>query len=374
MGGGTSKAETKKSSKLVSKRRAGTDDILIPIFGVANSGKSTVFNTLRISKAGGIPDNHRYAVRKQMHQVILLSLADALQDVKCEDDFAGEIIDLANDKKALKEALDDKEKTENIMALALKAWEMKEVQEIVHNADRWTNHFSMMHIFGLIEELRSFDYSPSNDDVLKVRMPTRKENELSYSPEGKDIVLNFRDYGGQRKLRPTWMKAAKEQRENKKRIPAVIFVLALDSFIHRSSAESASKHGPDMDFQDRKEGAMDQNLMTEALSVLELIATKIYYDSNVIIFLNKVDLLRGALAKKSINCVFPSYEGQNSNGKVIQLLKQVCREKCGVKAKVRSEAEVEFVVTNATDLDIMEKTLTSIQNTITAKILSKLFL
>ena len=113
--------------------------------------------------------------------------------------------------------------------------------------------------------------------------------------------------------------------------------------------------------------------MHEALMLFESISNSKYFEkSALILFLNKIDLFREKLAAgmSPINRYFPDYYGRNDD---VEAAQEFFAQK--FRNLVRQpKKEVYVHYTNATDTDLLKKTMASVQDMIVQRNLNALIL
>ena len=115
-----------------------------------------------------------------------------------------------------------------------------------------------------------------------------------------------------------------------------------------------------------------QNQMHEALMLFESIANSKYFEkSALILFLNKIDLFREKLASgmSPIGKWFPEYDGKANDIAAAQEFFAQKFRNC-----LRKQQDVYVHYTNATDTDLLKKTMDSVQDIIVKRNLQKLIL
>jgi guanine nucleotide-binding protein subunit alpha len=116
-----------------------------------------------------------------------------------------------------------------------------------------------------------------------------------------------------------------------------------------------------------------QNQMHEALMLFESIANSKYFEkSALILFLNKIDLFREKLATgmSPINKYFPDYHGRPSD--IVAAQEFFADKFKGLVRQPNKEVYVHY--TNATDTDLLKKTMSSVQDMIVQRNLNALIL
>jgi guanine nucleotide-binding protein subunit alpha len=113
--------------------------------------------------------------------------------------------------------------------------------------------------------------------------------------------------------------------------------------------------------------------MHEALMLFESIANSKYFEkSALILFLNKIDLFREKLATgmSPVNKYFPDYHGKPSD--IVAAQEFFADKFRGLVRQQNKEVYVHY--TNATDTDLLKKTMVSVQDMIVQRNLNALIL
>jgi|UniRef100_A0A7S0J0R0 GTPase SAR1 family protein len=132
-----------------------------------------------------------------------------------------------------------------------------------------------------VTDLGSPTYKPNDEDILKVRDPTRSIETLEFKVgKAKFRVI---DVGGQRMERPKWNLTGD--------ITAVLFVCALTEYDQTLRED------------------IKQNRLKESLNLFDIACNRRYIENPIILFLNKVDLFEKKIAKVDLNVCFPTYKG-----------------------------------------------------------------
>ncbi|ETN81863.1 g-protein alpha subunit [Necator americanus] len=119
------------------------------------------------------------------------------------------------------------------------------------------------------------DYLPTEQDILRVRVPTTGIIEYPFDLE--QIIFRMVDVGGQRSERRKWIHCF----EN---VTSIMFLVALSEY--------------------------DQNRMEESKALFRTIITYPWFtNSSVILFLNKKDLLEEKILYSHLADYFPEYDG-----------------------------------------------------------------
>lgn len=129
------------------------------------------------------------------------------------------------------------------------------------------------------------DYVPTEQDVLRVRVPTSGVHEYLF--EVKNIMFTMVDVGGQRSERRKWIHCF----EN---VTSIIFLAALSEYD-----------------QVLAESSRDENRMEESKALFKSILTYPFFANvSVIFFLNKTDVFEEKIMKSDLEDYFPEYDGK----------------------------------------------------------------
>lgn len=170
-----------------------------------------------------------------------------------------------------------------------------------------------------IDDVAKDDFCPSDQDILRARSKTTGIIETVFSV----AKLNFRivDVGGQRSERKKWIHCFQD-------VTAIIFCVSLIEYDMKLDEDRTT------------------NRMMESLRLFaQIVNTKWFAETDIIMFLNKKDLFDEKIHKKPITETFPQYKGPpndpvQSADFIRDLFKQQAEE---------SKKEVYAHVTTATD-------------------------
>ena len=197
-----------------------------------------------------------------------------------------------------------------------------------------------------IERLYVPNYLPSDQDILRTRLRTTGISETVF--DLGNLTYRMFDVGGQRSERKKWIHVFDN-------VQVVLFLVAISGY--------------DLALVEDRNG----NQMHEALMLFESIANSKYFEkSALILFLNKIDLFREKLSSgmSPISRYFPDYHGKPND---VTASQEFFAEK--FKGLVRqSSKEVYVHYTNATDTDLLKKTMASVQDMIVQRNLNQLIL
>ncbi|XP_063690202.1 guanine nucleotide-binding protein subunit alpha-14-like [Bolinopsis microptera] len=142
---------------------------------------------------------------------------------------------------------------------------------------------SAKYFFDALNEIVQPNFVPSEQDILRSRVPTEGINEYVFRLERVDFRII--DVGGQRKERRKWIQCFEH-------VTSIIFLSALSEY--------------DLVLQE----SANQNRMEESLHLFRTIICYPWFQrASVIIFLNKTDVFEEKIRFSRITDYFPQYTG-----------------------------------------------------------------
>ncbi|XP_078280378.1 guanine nucleotide-binding protein subunit alpha-14-like isoform X2 [Rhinoraja longicauda] len=138
-----------------------------------------------------------------------------------------------------------------------------------------------------IDRIAASDYIPTDQDVLRVRVPTTGINEYSFNMY--KVCLRIVDVGGQKSERRKWIHCF----EN---VMSVIFLASLS------------------EYDQVLEESENENRMRESLALFHFILKSKYFQtSSIILFLNKMDILKEKIPTSHLAEYFHEFKGSKRN-------------------------------------------------------------
>ncbi|KAK6441684.1 hypothetical protein LTR95_002075 [Oleoguttula sp. CCFEE 5521] len=344
--------ESKKSKDIERQLREDqkkmAKEVKLLLLGAGESGKSTVLKQMRLIHTKGF----NMVERKQWKVTIFNNLLHAFQVIfgameEQDVDFAQD----SNIRFAEVIAADPEIGTEESMPLdclnAFKSlWRDEGVQSAIRKGNEYALHDNLTYYFSDIDRLFTKDYLPTDQDILRARLRTTGISETRFDT-GNLTYLMF-DVGGQRSERKKWIHVFDN-------VQVVLFLVAISGYDH-------------VLVEDR-----NGNQMHEALMLFESIANSKYFEkSALILFLNKIDLFREKIISgvAPIREHFPDYMGGDRD---VESGQEFFAKK--FKNLVRDPSKEAYVhYTNATDTNLLDKTMKSVQDMIVQRNLHQLML
>jgi len=298
------------------------------LLGAGESGKSTLFRQMEILYGKGFTeDERRQQFTSVVYQNTIMAMKAICTAIETLDDGAllGEMA--AMDEFNAMQALDDKEEIkEEVGALVKTLWADPTVQKVWARRSQFQVVETNSMFFDDIDRIMGFDFVPSEEDILRVRVRTSGIIQKDYVIEDTTFVMF--DVGGQRNERKKWIHCFDE-------VNAVIFVAAISEY-------------DQVCFEDAT-----QNRMVEALTLFKEISnSKWFVDTSMILFLNKRDLFETKVKTVAIKDSFEAFDGPEGDIDagieffLKQFLDQVDAEK-----HAGTDKEIYHHVTCATDSD-----------------------
>lgn len=329
-------------------KKKAANEVKLLLLGAGESGKSTVLKQMKLIHAGGFTRTER----KQWRVVIFTNLVHAFQVIfSAMQEQGREFENPVNVRYAEAVAADPDISPEepfpaNCLNPFRSLWEDGQLQTAMVKGNEYALHDNLSYYFSDIDRLFSRDYFPTDQDILRARLRTTGISESIF--QLGTFTYRMFDVGGQRSERKKWIHVFDN-------VQAVLFLAAISGYDH-------------VLVEDR-----NGNQMHEALMLFESIAISKYFEkSALILFLNKIDLFKEKLLTGSspIRDYFPDYTGGPRDIKKAQ--EYFANKFRNLVRQPNKELYVHY--TNATDTDLLKKTMASVQDMIVQRNLSVLIL
>ncbi|CAG8707752.1 24661_t:CDS:2 [Gigaspora margarita] len=275
------------------------------LLGSSESGKTTVLKQLKIIHGRGLSDE-RQRYRRIVHLNVLTAikaLAHALvtfgYPLKPENQqHLDRIVNLATIKNTLNrnsitvqaairnQQLDDNsldlfaENMNSVVAL----WSDPAIKKCYNSASEIGLQDSAKYFLDNVGRFGKDDYLPTDEDILQARIRTVGVAEHKF--EIADVIYKIYDVGGHRSQRHFWAPYFDD-------VNAIIFMAAISAF--------------DQTLEDS-----DINRMVDSIQLFEEICNNpLMINTHIILFLNKIDILKQKLEYVSVKDYFSEYQGDN---------------------------------------------------------------
>ncbi|KAL1495780.1 hypothetical protein AB1Y20_016642 [Prymnesium parvum] len=309
------------------------------LLGGGECGKTTIFKQITILHSSGFSDEKAMEWVPSIHRSLLRSMQVVSRRVR--DSGKLEAM-LPEDKERVTRVLEAADSATSTLTAALAAdikslWENAAVQEVMHEADASGQHDgrdmrldlddNALFFLNKVEEIAKPGFRPSDEEILKVRDPTRTIETVDF--QANKTKFRVIDVGGQRMERPKWNLTGE--------ITAVIFVCALTEYNQVLRED------------------VKQNRLKESINLFDIACNRRYPDKPIILFLNKLDLFEEQIKKVDLNVCFPAYKGGKDAKRALEFIRwkftSIIKDK---------DKDIYIKETTATDPKNMEHILNSV--------------
>ncbi|XP_044258323.1 G protein alpha q subunit isoform X4 [Tribolium madens] len=265
-------------------KRDARRELKLLLLGTGESGKSTFIKQMRIIHGAGYSDEDKRGFIKLVYQNIFMAMQSM---IKAMDLLKIQYAESSSPGKAeLIKSVDYETVTtfENPYVDAIKdLWNDAGIQECYDRRREYQLTDSAKYYLQEIDRVAAPDYLPTEQDILRVRVPTT--GIIEYPFDLDEIRFRMVDVGGQRSERRKWIHCF----EN---VTSIIFLVALSEY-------------DQILFESENE-----NRMEESKALFKTIITYPWFQhSSVILFLNKKDLLEEKIMYSHLVDYFPEYDG-----------------------------------------------------------------
>ncbi|XP_074052803.1 guanine nucleotide-binding protein subunit alpha-14 [Macrotis lagotis] len=265
-------------------------ELKLLLLGTGESGKSTFIKQMRIIHGSGYSDEDRKGFTKLVYQNIFTAMQAM---IRAMDTLHIQYISEQNKENAqmIKEVEVDKVSMlprKQVEAIK-KLWEDPGIQECYDRRREYQLSDSAKYYLSDIDRIAMPSFVPTQQDVLRVRVPTTGIIEYPFDLE--NIIFRMVDVGGQRSERRKWIHCFES-------VTSIIFLVALSEY-DQVLAECDN-----------------ENRMEESKALFKTIITYPWFlNSSVILFLNKKDLLEEKIMYSHLISYFPEYTGPKQDVK-----------------------------------------------------------
>ncbi|XP_059093325.1 G protein alpha q subunit isoform X8 [Tigriopus californicus] len=276
--------------QLKKDKRDARRELKLLLLGTGESGKSTFIKQMRIIHGSGYTDDDKRGFIKLVFQNIFMAMQSMIRamdmlKIPYENGDSSEKADLVRSVDFETVTTFESPYVEAIKDL----WNDKGISECYDRRREYQLTDSAKYYLNDIDRIAEPDYLPTQQDILRVRVPTTGIIEYPFDLE--EIRFRMVDVGGQRSERRKWIHCF----EN---VTSIIFLVALseyDQILFESDNE---------------------NRMEESKALFKTIITYPWFQhSSVILFLNKKDLLEEKIMYSHLVDYFPEYDGPKEDDK-----------------------------------------------------------
>ncbi|XP_004613019.1 guanine nucleotide-binding protein subunit alpha-14 [Sorex araneus] len=259
-------------------------ELKLLLLGTGESGKSTFIKQMRIIHGSGYSDEDRKGFTKLVYQNIFTAVQAM---IRAMDTLRIQYVCPQNQENAQlirevdvgKVSALSRDQAEAIKEL----WQDPGIQECYDRRREYQLSDSAKYYLSDIDRIAKPSFVPTQQDVLRVRVPTTGIIEYPFDLE--NIIFRMVDVGGQRSERRKWIHCFES-------VTSIIFLVALSEY-DQVLAECDN-----------------ENRMEESKALFKTIITYPWFlNSSVILFLNKKDLLEEKIMYSHLISYFPEYTG-----------------------------------------------------------------
>jgi len=286
------------------------------LLGAGGSGKSTVFRQVKILYGGGYDKEERLTLAVTIHQNMVQSIKKIVEHCPKygpidKPELVTQVHNLPDDGPF--------RDVETIGTLITNLWKEPGIQATYSKRANYQLPTDTIHyFFDQSKKVMTDDYLPSHDDLLHCRIHSTGVKQEVFDM-GQGLQFRLLDVGGQRSERKKWVRCF----EN---VTAVLYVVAISEY-------------DQLCYEDN-----ETNRVLEALDLFEDIANSEWFaDIDIVLFLNKRDLLAQKIKLVPPQDFFPEFKGDGSYQSVLNFLQNEFDE------RNQQEREVITHVTCATD-------------------------
>uniref|UniRef100_A0A8C7EGU6 Guanine nucleotide-binding protein subunit alpha n=1 Tax=Nothoprocta perdicaria TaxID=30464 RepID=A0A8C7EGU6_NOTPE len=254
------------------------------------SGKSTFIKQMRIIHGSGYTEEDRKGFTKLVYQNIFTAMQAMIRamdtlKIKYTLEENEDNVQMIREVEVDKVTVLERKQVEAIKKL----WEDPGIQECYDRRREYQLSDSAKYYLTDIDRIAMPSFVPTQQDVLRVRVPTTGIIEYPFDLE--NIIFRMVDVGGQRSERRKWIHCFES-------VTSIIFLVALSEY-DQVLAECDN-----------------ENRMEESKALFKTIITYPWFlNSSVILFLNKKDLLEEKIMYSHLISYFPEYTGPKQDVK-----------------------------------------------------------
>ncbi|RIA90594.1 guanine nucleotide binding protein, alpha subunit [Glomus cerebriforme] len=351
--------EAKKKSEAIDKQIKAEKERIskqklarLLLLGSSESGKSTVLKQIKIIHGNGLEDE-----RQQYRRIVHLNVLTAMKALTNALTSFGYTLDSSNlihlekfsrlnsvkdslnrNSMSVQAAVRDARLDDNAFQLfmehseAIKAlWKDPAIIKAYDHASEIGLQDSAKYFLDRVDAFAKADYLPTDEDILQARVRTMGVTEHLFKIDG--TTYKIYDVGGHRSQRHFWAPYFDD-------VNAIIFMAAVSSF------------------DQTLEEAPNVNRMTDAIQLFGSICNHpLFVNTSIILFLNKIDILKRKLEFIQLKDYFPDYEGDNKFQSVTKFFQNTF-----INCNENDEKHIYVHFTHATDTKQMRVIVASVND------------
>ncbi|KAJ7624818.1 heterotrimeric G protein alpha subunit B [Roridomyces roridus] len=275
-------------NELKRERQLLKNEVKMLLLGAGESGKSTVLKQFKLIHLDGYNTQERHAHKEIIYSNTAQSMRAILDALPLLDI---NLLPANEDARAVILGVSPQIEAEVMphdLAEAIKnLWRDPGIREAVRRSREFQLNDSAVYYFNAMDRIAEAGYLPTDQDILRSRVKTTGITETAFKVG--DLQYKLFDVGGQRSERKKWIHCF----EN---VTALVFLVSLSEY-------------DQMLYEDES-----VNRMQEALTLFDSICnSKWFIKTNIILFLNKIDLFAEKLPRSPLSAYFPDYHGSDTD-------------------------------------------------------------
>ncbi|PAV82432.1 hypothetical protein WR25_27255 [Diploscapter pachys] len=174
--------------------------------GTGESGKSTFIKQMRIIHGNGYSEEDKRAHIRLVYQNVFMAIQSMIRAMDTLGIQFGDSSEELQEKAAVVRAVDFESVTsfeEPYVSYIKELWEDSGIQECYERRREYQLTDSAKYYLNDLRRLSQSDYLPTEQDILRVRVPTTGIIEYPFDLE--QIIFRMVDVGGQRSERRKWI-------------------------------------------------------------------------------------------------------------------------------------------------------------------------
>ncbi|XP_026200989.1 guanine nucleotide-binding protein subunit alpha-11-like isoform X2 [Anabas testudineus] len=318
-------------------------EIKILLLGTGESGKTTFLRQMRIIHGRGFSEEERKSFAKCIYQNIftaMRAMTGAMTTLKIP------YSNVENKKYAQKlQEVNTVQITQlepGYVDAIRRLWADSGIRACYSRRCEYQLLDSTEYYMTNLDRISGSDYIPTEQDVLRVRFPTTGIHDYAFSI--KNITLRVVDVGGQKSERRKWIHCF----EN---VTCLMFLASLSEY--------------DQVLEERE----TINRMHESLALFyTTIHSPWFYNTSIILFLNKTDILADKIQTSDLQKYFPNFTGRRQDPEGAKNFIRKLYEQQAVNRDNRDEWKTLYPhFTCATDTNNIRRVFNDVKDTVLVK-------
>ena len=321
----------RRSTKPESDREAQMVKLLL--LGAGESGKSTLLKQMKVLHKGGYSEAERSDFVKVVHSNAILSARAVYEaferlNLPMPAELSADHRAFEADEDAQNERL-----TPKLGELVARMWAHPSALQMFSRRAEFQLSDSSQYYFEHVDRMAADSYLPTELDILRSRIRTTGIVRTDFKLHGREFAMF--DMGGQRNERRKWIHTFAN-------VNAIIFVAALSEY-------------DQVLYEDES-----QNRMQESINLFDqIVNSKWFNDTAVILFLNKRDLFEEKLKRVNVADHFEDYGEREQD---FETAAEFFKQKFLSKAKNKNKTIFTHytVATNKKNIEIVFKSVVAV--------------